>query len=80
MAPDLSEMEAHNLELHVKLCVERQELLENRMDHIEEKVDKIIMAFDLFKGDLIKIIIGSGVSLLIAFITIGAAVIHLVQK
>ena len=54
-----SPLEHENLALHVELCQQRYETMENRLESIEKKVGEIFNAMNESKSSLAKVIIGS---------------------
>lgn len=60
--------EREDLNTHVDLCAQRYAELDSRMTSIEAKIDLIHAKFDGFRGEIVKILIGSVSSIIIAII------------
>lgn len=57
--PDPIALERENLEAHVDLCAQRYEVLESRLDKIENKVQDIHLDMQSGQASLTKVIIGA---------------------
>ena len=53
-------IEKESLEAHVELCAERYDALEDKLTHVQERVDKIERGVVEIKDSLNNSIIGSG--------------------
>lgn len=65
-----SELEKHNLEVHVDLCQHRYDTMNQRLTKIEDKVEEIHKEITKGNNDLSKVIIGSVGSLLAGVISL----------
>jgi|TARA_B100001094_G_C18145879_1_gene780661 tetrahydromethanopterin S-methyltransferase subunit G len=54
-----TKLEKENLEAHVDLCAQRYEVLEGRLDKIEEKVDSIHTIIAQGQQSMTKVVIGA---------------------
>lgn len=70
----LNDMEAQDLELHVKICAERYGELDTRLNNLEQKVDKMAAKVDEFRVDLVKTLVTASGTVIVAIIS-GIAVI-----
>ena len=59
IVPDPIALERENLEAHVDLCAQRYEVLESRLDKIENKVQDIHLDMQSGQASLTKVIIGA---------------------
>jgi predicted phage tail protein len=64
------DQEATNLELHVELCAQRYQQLDSRLNNLEEKIDYLTVKIDGFRTDLMKILIGTAGTVLVAIIAL----------
>jgi tetrahydromethanopterin S-methyltransferase subunit G len=54
-----TDLEKENLEAHVDLCAQRYEVLEGRLNKIENKVEEIHKDVTAGQAGLVKVIIGA---------------------
>ena len=54
-----TKLEKENLEAHVDLCAQRYEVLEGRLNKIEEKVDSIHTIIAQVQQSMTKVVIGA---------------------
>ena len=64
------DQEATNLELHVELCAQRYQQLDSRLNNLEEKLDDLTAKIDGFRADLLKILMGTAGTILVAVIAL----------
>ena len=53
------EQEADDLALHVELCAQRYQQLDNRLESLETKVDSLSTKVNDLRGDIWKVLIGT---------------------
>lgn len=60
--------ESTDLELHVELCAQRYQELDARLTSVETKLDKLSEIVTSLKNDLVKTLIASAGSIIVAMI------------
>jgi chromosome segregation ATPase len=60
--------ESTDLELHVELCAQRYQELDARLTSVETKLDKLSETVNSLKNDLVKTLIASAGSIIVAII------------
>ena len=60
--------ESTDLELHVELCAQRYQELDARLTSVETKLDKLSETVTSLKNDLVKTLIASAGSIIVAMI------------
>lgn len=71
------EEEETDLGLHVKLCAERYKNLDSRLNSLENKVDEISIKVDSFRQDMVKALIATAGTIVVAVI---GAVVTIITK
>lgn len=67
--------EENDLALHAKICAERYQGLDKRLDSLENKVDKIGNKIDINRSDIIKSLIATAGTVIVA--VVGAVAVFL---
>jgi hypothetical protein len=71
----LIEGEENDLALHTKICAERYKDLDNRLDTLEKKVDKIDAKIDTNKSDIVKALIATAGTVIAAVVAAIAVIL-----
>lgn len=74
MSPTLSDMEAQDLELHVKVCAQRYGELETRLTNLENKVENLALKIDDLRVELAKTFLTASGTVIVAIVS-GIAVV-----
>jgi tetrahydromethanopterin S-methyltransferase subunit G len=61
--------ESEDLATHVELCAQRYKELDDRLDKLESKVDRIVETMNNFKSDIKKTLITTGGTIIVTLIT-----------
>ena len=64
----LNDMEAQDLELHVKICAERYGELDHRLNTLDTKVDKMALKIEELRVDLVKTFVTATGTIIVAII------------
>lgn len=67
---ETTSLERESLEAHVDLCAMRYEVLEKRLDAMDNKIDTLAQRYDKGNNQLIKIIIGSAGSIVAGILSL----------
>jgi hypothetical protein len=67
--------EENDLALHTQICAERYQGLDKRLDSLENKVDKIGNKIDINRSDIIKSLIATAGTVIVA--VVGAVAVFL---
>jgi chaperonin cofactor prefoldin len=62
------DQEHTDLALHVDLCAQRYEAMEKRLTSLEDKMDQLSKKIDSYKGDIVKILVGSCGTVIVAIL------------
>ena len=63
------EAESEDLKIHTELCAQRYSNLDERLTNVESKVDKLTTKIEQQHNDIIKTLIGTGGTIVVAIIS-----------
>ena len=71
----LTEREAVDLDLHVRICAERYNALESRMTIVEHKVNDLVVTIEKSNGSMIKALIATGGTIVVSILSLIAVIV-----
>jgi tetrahydromethanopterin S-methyltransferase subunit G len=70
------EGERTDLGVHVDICAQRYQALDERLDKVERKVDGLTEAVRNLRGDIIKSLIATSGTIIVSLITLAGVILH----
>jgi L-rhamnose isomerase len=70
------EREKEDLGVHVDICAQRYQSLDDRLDKVEKKVDEVKKTVETFKVDLTKTLVATAGTIVVALIGCAGIIIN----